>query len=449
MNTPRDNFTSNSAELLKRKSGAMSSFSVIDTGNEEVVRENYIKDKMDENNSVNFFGRHFNRFVMVTHINIFLYSCGFWIQLAVFPYLTKQLGADPVTFGYLQTTFAVVQLAGGPLFGRFGDLFGSRQAMMLAFASASVSYFLLFISSSIPLLFVSRLPSVFMHAMQAGQMIVTDVCSPSKRADALGKLGISYGVGMVVGPMIGGIVSRLFSIEKGALVACVLSLVSIVITFLYVPASVKKSAASQDSNIFSLSKILRLLRAPGAFFLLTIKMGTGVPMGIFQSMFSVVALERFQLPPDQNSYVMSYVGVMAMMVQGVGIGYVTKSFDQNRILAGSAMSLMLGYFMMTFASNMWHMCAVFIPLIVGLTFQNVVTTSALTRTVSSADTGAMLGLSMAVNSLIRSVSPTVGGYMLTRFGFESFGYLGCAVSAVITGVLFYRARKEEGHVVKP
>ena len=85
MNTPRDNFTSNSAELLKRKSGAMSSFSVIDTGNEEVVRENYIKDKMDENNSVNFFGRHFNRFVMVTHINIFLYSCGFWIQLAVFP----------------------------------------------------------------------------------------------------------------------------------------------------------------------------------------------------------------------------------------------------------------------------------------------------------------------------------------------------------------------------
>ena len=45
-------------------------------------------------------------------------------------------------------------------------------------------------------------------------MIVTDVCSPSKRADALGKLGISYGVGMVVGPMIGGIVSRLFRLAR-------------------------------------------------------------------------------------------------------------------------------------------------------------------------------------------------------------------------------------------
>ncbi|RUS87736.1 hypothetical protein EGW08_004482, partial [Elysia chlorotica] len=440
MNSQRDNLSSNGAELSLRKTGTMSSSSVIDTGTEELEsKENSTEDKMDGNNFVTLFGRRFNRFVMVTHINIFLYSCGFWVQQSVFPYLSKQLGADPVTFGYLQTTFAVVQLAGGPLFGRFGDLFGSRQAMMLAFASASVSYFLLSVSSSIPLLFVSRLPSIFMHAMQAGQMIVTDVCSPDKRADALGKLGISYGVGMVVGPMVGGTVSRLFSIEKGALVACVLSLISIVITYVYVPSSVKKSS-SQDSNIFSPSKILRLLQAPGAFFLLTIKMGTGLFFLMLKSMFSVVALERFQLPPQQNSFVMSYVGVMAMMVQGVGIGYVTKSFDENRILAGSAMSLMLGYLMITFATSIWHMCVVFIPLIVGLTFQNVVTTSALTHTVSPTDTGAMLGLSMAVNSLIRSVSPTIGGYMLTRFGFESFGYLGFIASSTVTVVLLYKRR---------
>ena len=81
-------------------------------------------------------------------------------------YLSKQLGADPVVFGYLQTTFAIVQLAGGPLFGRFGDLFGSRMAMTLAFLAAAASYFLLYMSFSMTILFLSRLPSVFMHAMQ-------------------------------------------------------------------------------------------------------------------------------------------------------------------------------------------------------------------------------------------------------------------------------------------
>ncbi|GFR98816.1 solute carrier family 22 member 18-like [Elysia marginata] len=168
MSILRERFSSTSAELSSKKAGTMSSFSV-ETGSDNIDEGTSTDNKMDENHSVTLFGRRFNRFVMVTHINIFLYSCGFWVQQAVFPYLTKQLGADPVTFGYLQTTFAVVQLAGGPLFGRFGDLFGSRQAMMLAFASASLSYFLLFISSSIPLLFVSRLPSVFMHAMQGEQ----------------------------------------------------------------------------------------------------------------------------------------------------------------------------------------------------------------------------------------------------------------------------------------
>ncbi|GFO04586.1 solute carrier family 22 member 18 [Plakobranchus ocellatus] len=423
-------------ELTNRTVGTMPGYTTIHTGEKDLDKEgNNVQDENFEKNSISFFGRQFNRVVMVTHVNIFLYSCGFWVQQAVFPYLTRRLGADPLTFGYLQTTFAVVQLAGGPLFGRFGDLCGSRQAMTLAFASAGLSYFLLAIASSIPLLFLSRLPSIFMHAMQAGQMIVTDVCSSKNRADALGKLGISYGVGMVIGPMIGGFVSRFYSIEKAALVACILSLVSIAITYACVPSTVKKSAARQDTNIFSPAKIFRLLQARGAFFLLVVKMVTGVPMGIFQSMFAVVAVKEFQLAPYQNSYVMSYVGIMAMMVQGVGIGFVTKRFSEMSILTGSVISGMVGYLMIPFVSSIWHMCVVLIPLIVGLTFQNVVTTSALTRTVSQADTGAMLGLNMAVNSLVRSISPTIGGYMLSRFGFDSFGYVGFGACAVVTVVL--------------
>lgn len=81
-------------------------------------------------------------------------------------YLSKKLGADPIVFGYLQTTFAVVQLCGGPLFGRFGDIFGSRAALSLAFFAAAISYGILGMSTSVTMLFLSRLPSVFMHAMQ-------------------------------------------------------------------------------------------------------------------------------------------------------------------------------------------------------------------------------------------------------------------------------------------
>ena len=83
-----------------------------------------------------------------------------------FQYLSKKLGADPTIFGQLQTVFAVTQLLGGPIFGRIGDTLGERFALILAFSGATLSYLLMGIADNLPMLFLSRLPSVVMHTMQ-------------------------------------------------------------------------------------------------------------------------------------------------------------------------------------------------------------------------------------------------------------------------------------------
>ena len=78
-------------------------------------------------------------------------------------------------FGYLETTFSFGMLVGGPLFGRFGDIFGARMALTLALVSSSTTYFILSAADSIPLLFLSRIPGVFMHVFHGAQMVMTDV----------------------------------------------------------------------------------------------------------------------------------------------------------------------------------------------------------------------------------------------------------------------------------
>ncbi|XP_062568913.1 solute carrier family 22 member 18-like [Saccostrea cucullata] len=385
----------------------------------------------------------FNRVIFSTHFNIFLYATCFWIQIGTLPYLTKKLGVDPVFFGYLQTTFAVVQLCGGPVYGRFGDMFGGRAAMALAFASASASYFLLGIADNFFSLFLSRLPSIFMHAMQGGQMIVTDMGEEGQRAAALGKLGLSYGVGMVIGPFLGGLVTKYFSEQTAAFVACAGSLVSIGIVWMFVPKRTKKShiKESSDSAVFSLKKLFSLIMAPGAPFLLFIRMLAGLPIGVFQSMFSVVALETFKLPAEQNGYLLSYVGILTMIVQGLGIGILTKKFSENDILKWSSFLLVWSYLALAFVTDVFQLCVVMAPLVVGLASSNIVVSSALTKTVSDQDTGAMLGLNMAVNSLIRTISPTVGGYLLKQYGFQSFGYLGFIMLTIATIILFIKLRQ--------
>ncbi|XP_009869224.1 PREDICTED: solute carrier family 22 member 18-like [Apaloderma vittatum] len=133
-----------------------------------------------------------------------------FMQFGVMPYLAKSLGLDSVGFGYLQTTFGVLQLVGGPIFGRFADQFGTRAALILSCACASAFFLLMSISTSTPLLFLSRLPAVFMHGLPGAQKVITDMTTPSQRADALGKMGLCFGIGIIVGSALGGVLSTKF-----------------------------------------------------------------------------------------------------------------------------------------------------------------------------------------------------------------------------------------------
>ncbi|XP_015719406.1 solute carrier family 22 member 18-like isoform X1 [Coturnix japonica] len=156
------------------------------------------------------------RVILAAYLIVTLELTLLFMQFGVVPYLAKNLGLDSVGFGYLQTTFGVLQLVGGPIFGRFADQFGSRAALTLSCASASAFFLLLSISTSIPILFLSRLPTVFMHGLPGAQKVITDLTAPSERAAALGKLGLCFGVGIIIGSALGGVLSTKFGALQAA-----------------------------------------------------------------------------------------------------------------------------------------------------------------------------------------------------------------------------------------
>lgn len=401
--------------------------------------------------------RHCRKWLLFnTHLNAVLYSSCFWVQIGVLPYLSKKLGADPVVFGYLQTTFAVVQLCGGPLFGRFGDIFGSRAALVLAFAAAALSYSILGLASTVSMLFLSRLPSVFMHAMQGSQMVVTDISDKEGRADALGKLGVSYAIGMVIGPFVGGLITKNYGEQSAAFFAAFFSFLSIVIALIFIPGNTKsvlkdeksvddsvdtESSSQKKDSVFSFRKILELLKIPTVFFLITIKVITGIPFGIFQSMFALVSMEYFKLEPQQNGFVMSYCGGLSIVAQGLIVGFLSRRFSEALLLRSAICVIALAYALLYVVTDIYQFCVVIIPMVVGGTTLNVITTSAMTKSVVIKDTGAVLGLSMATNSLIRTVSPTLGSIMYKHYGWPSFGFLGLVVNAAVAVFLFIHGKE--------
>ena len=371
----------------------------------------------------------------ITHLNVFLYATCFWIQSGTLPYLTKTLGADPVMFGHLQTVFSVLQLLGGPVYGRIGDLYGERTALSVAFVSSILTYSLTFLSYSLPVLFLSRVPSMFLHVMQGSQMIITGTSSETDRATALARLGFSYGVGMVVGPTLGGLVTTYMGEHASALLAALGSGLSLVLVFLFIPQVRKQQKEPKSQTVIDLKKILGLLFLPGVGSLMLIKTVCGIPIGILQSMFSVIAMEQFKLEPDQNGMLMSYIGALSMLMQGVGIAAFTSRFTDSTLLKFSTASLIVCYYLLSLLSTITDFLLLQIPLVCSLSLINSILQSGVTKVVPASSTGTMLGLNMAVHSVIRSLSPSVGAIMMASYGYSSIGYLGMACNFVVLVLL--------------
>ncbi|NWR12714.1 S22AI protein, partial [Paradoxornis webbianus] len=354
-----------------------------------------------------------------------------FMQMGVMPYLAKSLGLDSVGFGYLQTIFGVLQLVGGYIFGRFADQFGARAALILSCVSESIFFLLMTLSTSIPILFLSRLPGMLMHGIPGAQKVITDVTSPSQRAGALGKLGVCFGVGIIFGSFLGGVLSTKFGIYVPAYVGLVGSVINTLIAMVCIPSQTKpqsdhhmtEHSTSQSGSLFSIREILRLMKFPGVMEVFIVKVFAGFPIGLFMIMFSIISMDFFGLEAVESGYLMSYIGVLQMVVQGLVVGKLSKHCTEMTLLRLSVFVFAGVGLGMALMRTVWHYCIIAAPLVFAFSMLATITDSILTKAVPSSDTGAMLGICASVQPLTRTVGPTIGGVLYKQFGVSSFGYL--------------------------
>ncbi|XP_059203266.1 solute carrier family 22 member 18 [Centropristis striata] len=378
-----------------------------------------------------------------------------FLQFSVTPYLAKKLGFDTLWFGYLQTTVGVIQLIGGPMFGRFGDIFGARAALSLACSATVVFFLLLAIAENPAMLFIHKLPTVFMHVLPASQMVVADLTEPDKRADALSKLGLCFGVGMIVGSTLGGHLNTQYGERFTACFGAVGSAFSLLLVLKFIPKTTKSQAPktntdtagdNQSKSVFNLREITRLMKFPGVTRTFIVKIVAGFPSGIFQVMFSIIALEFFKLEPQENGYLLAYFGIASMVIQGGVIGRMTARYSENSLLLLSiAVSSLVGL-AQAYMQNVFQFCLTVVPMMFSLSMFGVITDSMLTKSVPSSDTGTMMGLCASVQSLLRTFGPTAGGFLYVNYGISSIGLTQFVVNiGVFVHLLQRHLRRTDEH----
>lgn len=376
------------------------------------------------------------------------FTCLF-MRFSILPYLSRRLGLDAVTFGYLQTTFGLLQLLGGPMFGRFADQHGARVAFTLSFLGSSAFYLLLAAACSPALpgmafFWASRLPAVLMHTLPAAQMVIADLSAPKDRPAALARLGLCLGVGAILGSLLGGTLTEACGIQCPAIVALGGNLLGAGLSFTCIPASTKGACehpqaalpGSPKASVFDLKAIAHVLLQPGVLPVFLIKVVSGLPSGLFMAMFPIISVGFLQLQAAQAGYLMSFFGVLQMVVQGLVIGRLSSHFSEGALLRASVLAFSMVGLAMALMSSVFHFCLLMPGLVFSLCALNVVTDSMLTKAVSASDTGTMLGLCASVQPLTQTLGPTLGGFLYHNFGVPIFGHVQLAVNFLTLLVLW-------------
>lgn len=371
---------------------------------------------------------------------VFVDLLGFSLILPLLPYYAEAYGANELTVGLLTASYAAAQLIGAPVLGRLSDQRGRRPILLISIAGTALGFLLLALAEVLGqsigaaffganlviinglilgLLFVSRiLDGLTGGNISVAQAYISDVTPPQDRGRAFGLIGAAFGLGFIIGPVVGGLLAERLGYAAPALVAMTIAIVNLAAVYLYLPESltpeVRAENASRPRPAFNFSSLVTALRRPRVGPLFHIRFFFGMAFSMFQSIFALYAAGYpLNLSVEQTGLVLGYVGVLSVFVQGFAIGRLTKRYSDKQLMLSASILMAVSLLLWGFAPNVWTLLIVMAPLAFAGGVLNTVINSALSKSVYPEEIGGTLGISASLESLTRVISPALGGLLLS------------------------------------
>jgi DHA1 family tetracycline resistance protein-like MFS transporter len=377
-----------------------------------------------------------NKPLFAIFLVVFIDLLGFGLILPLLPYYAESFGASDTIIGLLVASYAAAQLVGAPLLGRFSDRFGRKPILELSLLGTLVSFLLLGFAQTLWVLFIARIfDGLTGGNISVAQAYITDVTDEKNRAKGLGMIGAAFGLGFILGPATGGLLSQ-YGYAVPAFAAAGLVSINLLMVVLWLPESLspeKRVALSMaEKPRATLTALLAALRRPFSGSLLITRFFFGLAFAIFQTIFSLYALRRFDLDAQQTGFVLTYVGLLSVIVQGGLVGRLSKRFSDDVLIFTSVALMAVSLLGWAFAPSVPVLLVILAPVALAGGVLNTIISSALTKAVQPHEIGGILGLSASIESLTRVIAPTLGGLLLDNLGPWSPGVF----SAIVLAGLF-------------
>jgi DHA1 family tetracycline resistance protein-like MFS transporter len=380
-----------------------------------------------------------NKALIPIFLVVFVDLLGFSLILPLLPYLARDFQASDFQTGLLVAVYAAASLVGSPFLGRLSDRYGRRPLLLVSIAGTVVGFVILALANNLWMLFLARIiDGLTAGNISIAQAYISDVTTAKDRARGLGLIGAAFGLGFIIGPAAGGALSQV-SYATPALVATALSSLNLLMVARWLPESLspeqRAEIARQHRPAISLNALASALRRPQVGPLLQTRFFFGLAFSLFQSIFSLYALERFELDAVHTGYVLAYVGLLAVFTQGFLIGRLTNRFSEPALIFSATLLMSAGLLGWALAPTMIVLLVIMAPIAIAGGVLNTVINSAISKSVPGHEIGGMLGVSASLEALTRVFSPSLGGLLLEVVGQRYGSTAGTAAPGLLSAIL--------------
>ena len=403
--------------------------------------------------------------IVAVFFTVFVDLIGFGILIPIIPLLLTDPASEfyilpsgmtinqgYILLGLLIGLYSFMTFLSAPIIGQLSDKYGRKRLLIISLIGTGIGYIIFalgIVLRNIPLLFISRaLDGITGGNISVAQAAIADVSKPRDKAKNFGLVGMAFGLGFILGPFIGGILSdpSVFSFFKATTpfyFAAILTSLNILSVIVFLPETNKyRNIKAKVRLNQSIHNILKAFTYPDIRLLFSTIFLFIAGFTFFTSFFGVFLIVQFNYTQSQIGNFFAYLGIWIALTQGGITRYLSDKVSSHKVVRIGLFGMGIALLLFFFPKMAWQLFLVapFFAVFNGLVQANM------TAIVSSAATaevqGEMLGINASIRALAQAVPPVLSGLIAAQLT-PGTPILVASTVVIIAGVtyLFYKPRK--------
>jgi MFS transporter, DHA1 family, tetracycline resistance protein len=398
-------------------------------------------------------------------LTLLLDVTGLGIIIPVLPKLIEELIHGNISQaasygGWLTFAYAIMQFIFSPFIGNLSDKFGRRPVLLFSLFGFGVDYIFLSVAPTIGWLFVGRIVAGITGAsFTTATAYIADISAPKDRAKNFGLVGAAFGLGFIIGPVLGGLLGT-YGSRVPFITSAILTFINLIYGYFVLPESLpvenRRPFEWKRANPFGAFKHLKKYPAVAALalsYFLVYMAGQSV-----QSVWSYFGIERFQWNTKMIGLSLGMVGLLVGLVQGVLIRFVNPILGNVKSIYIGFGLYALGLALFAMAYQGWMMFVFLVPYCLG-GISGPALQSIITGHVPANEQGELQGTLTSLISATSIISPIIMTNLFAHFTskntslyFPGAPFLLGSILMIAAGIVAYKVltKEKEGkdYVVK-